>query len=177
MWADKFARILPKGARILDVGCAGGRDSQKFFKLGFEVTGIDVIDLFVSEAQKFTPKAKFYKMDLRELKFPANYFDAIWANAVLLHFPKTDILSILKKLKKVLKKGGKMHIAVKYGRGEKWVADKLSEGQKRFFSYFAKKELENYIKSAGFKVVFSQIDKDCAGREELKWVVVWAQKI
>jgi len=176
LWADEFMKILPKVARILDIGCAGGRDSRKFSDFGLEVIGIDAVDVFISEAKRFVPKAKFYEMDLQDLDFPENYFDAIWANAVLLHFPRKNAPAILKGFKKVLKKGGKIHISVKYGRGEKWVIDKLSGGHKRFFSYFTKKEMENYIKFAGFKIILSKINDDPDGRKELKWINIWGEK-
>jgi ubiquinone/menaquinone biosynthesis C-methylase UbiE len=72
-----FMRALPKGGKVLDVGCAGGRDSKKLVEAGFEVTGIDLVNVFLEEAEKNVPQAKFIRMDLLNLEFPDNYFDGI----------------------------------------------------------------------------------------------------
>lgn len=73
----EFMRLLPKRARVLDVGCAGGRDAKIFSSKGFEAVGIDLVDFYLKTARRHAPKAKFIKMDLRKLKFPNGYFDAI----------------------------------------------------------------------------------------------------
>ena len=36
-----FLKLLPKGGKILDLGCGSGRDSMNFMKLGYEVTAVD----------------------------------------------------------------------------------------------------------------------------------------
>lgn len=175
-WFPDFVKLLPKGGRILDVGCAGGRDSLKFVQEGFEVTGIDLVDTFLKEAKKNVSQARFIKMDLLNLKFPSNYFDAIWANAVLLHIKKKDVPRALNGLHRVLKPGGKLDIAVKRGKGERYKEERLSGGKKRFFVYFFKNELEKFVKEAGFKIISSKIFPDELGRKDVKWVVIWAEK-
>lgn len=171
-----FVKLLPKVSRVLDVGCAGGRDSKKFIKAGFEVVGIDLVDVFLKEAKKSVPQAEFIKMDLLNLKFSDNYFDGIWANAVLLHLKKEDIPQALKGFHRILKPKGKLYVSVKRGRGEKHKEEKLSGENKRFFSYFLKNELEGFIKNAGFKIISSNIFPDSLGRQDLKWIGVLLEK-
>jgi len=171
-----FIKLLPKNGKVLEIGCAGGRDSKKFSQKGFKVTGIDLVDIFLKEAEKNVPDAKFIKMDLRKLKFPKNYFNAIWANAVLLHIKKKNILKVLKGFYKVLKFGGKLYISVKRGKGKTYKKDKLSSDEKRLFVYFFKGEIEEYVKKAGFKIIFSQIFSDDAGRKNIKWIRLFAEK-
>ncbi len=127
----EFIKTLPEGGRVLDVGCAGGRDSKRFAQNGFEVVGIDLADEFLKEAKKNVPEAKFLKMDLRELDFPENYFDAIWAVAVLLHIRKESILETLNGFRKILKSKGKLFITVKRGRRAKYVREKLPGDKQR----------------------------------------------
>lgn len=172
----EFIKLLSEDGKVLDVGCAGGRDAGKFSKAGFDVTGIDVIDVFLAEAAKNAPQAKFVKMDLLDLKFPDDFFDAIWAHAVLLHLERKNIPRAIKEFYRVLKTGGKIHIAVKKGRDSGWEADKLVGGEKRFFTYFSKKEIENYVKKAGFKIISSKITFDPTGRKNVKWIIIWAEK-
>ncbi len=173
----EFIKTLPEGGRVLDVGCAGGRDSKRFAQNGFEVVGIDLADEFLKEAKKNVPEAKFLKMDLRELDFPENYFDAIWAVAVLLHIRKESILETLNGFRKILKSKGKLFITVKRGRGSKYVREKLSGDKQRFFTYFFKYEMEDFVRKSGFRILNSQISSDILGRKDVQWIIVEAEKV
>ena len=173
---NEFVETLPKNALVLDVGCAGGRDSKKFIERGFKVIGIDLVDEFLEHAKKDVPEADFYKMDLLKLEFPQNCFDAIWACAVLLHIKKKDIPRALEEFHKVLKAGGKVCIAVKEGKGVEHKTDKLSGVQKRMFTYFSENELKRFLEKSGFKISFTKIFSDPLGRQDVKWIVVIAEK-
>ena len=172
----EFFKLLLPEARILDVGCAGGRDSLLFSKAGYEVIGIDVIDEFIKQAKKRVPKATFKKMDLMKLRFPNNYFNAIWAHAVLLHFKKTDLPKILKQFYKKLKPDGILHVRLKRGRGAGMFREKLADDQGRFFTFYYKHEVEKYLKKAGYKIIKSQILPDELKRKNVKWIGIWARK-
>lgn len=171
-----FIKLLPQNGRVLDVGCCGGRDSKKFIEKGFKVIGIDLTNSFLKEARKRVPEAKFIKMDLRYLKFPKNYFDAIWAQAVLLHLEKKDMTKALKGFYRVLKDNGKIHIRVKKGRGIYYNKEKLLGKERRLFTCFLKKELEDFVKKVGFKIISSRFFPDDAGRKGVKWICIWAEK-
>lgn len=171
-----FVKLLPKGGKVLDVGCAGGRDSKKLIQKGFEVIGIDLTDSFLKEAKKNVPRAKFIKMDARKLKLPNDYFDAIWASAILLHLKRKDISKTLKGFYRVLKTSGKLHIRVKKGKGSGYKKDKLSSGEKRLFTYFSKDELEGLVKKADFKIIISRVFPDESRRKDVKWISIWAEK-
>jgi ubiquinone/menaquinone biosynthesis C-methylase UbiE len=176
---DVFTKLLPRGGKILDVGCAGGRDVKKFLDCGFQVVGIDLVDIFLKECRKKYPRAKFLKMNAKKLKFPDNSFDAVWVLGVLIHIDKSDIKKTLEEFHRVLKPGGKLMVSVKKGTGLKIKKEKLSENKGRLTVYFLKNEMENYIKKSGFKVIRSKFIPDYLDRgdEETKWMQVWGEKI
>jgi len=171
----EFMKVLPRGGRVLDVGCFGGRDSKKFVDAGFAVTGIDMVDVFIREARIYEPRAEFLEMDLLEIDLPENNFDGILAQAVLLHLEKKDIPKALANFYRILKRGGKVYVGVKAGEGQGWEADKLADNKERFFSYFSKTEIESYMTAAGFKIIFSEMSPDYVGRDK-EWIIVWGQK-
>lgn len=177
MELPEFIKLLKLNSRVLDVGCAGGRDSQHFIKAGHKVIGIDIVDIFLKEAKKRVPGATFKKMDLMKLDFPNNYFDAIWAHAVLLHFSKKDLPKILKSFNQILKSGGILHVRLKRGYGEHFVKEKLTENKKRLFTYYKKKEVESALRDAKFKIVASRLFPDELKRQDVKWISVWGRKI
>ncbi|MDO8513295.1 MAG: class I SAM-dependent methyltransferase [bacterium] len=173
----KFMKLLPKNGEVLDVGCAGGRDTEEFIKNGFQVTGIDLVDEFLEGAKKFASEGRFIKMDVENLQFPSNYFDGIYAAAVLLHVAKNKIPAILAIFHRILKADGILFIGVKEGYGEKRVADDtLAGGLSRFYSFFSKEELTQLLKQAGFDIIFSRNVPDEAGRSEVHWIRIIARK-
>ena len=74
---------LPKGSRILDVGCGIGGSSRILAKFyGFNVTGITISPAQVKRARELTPhglNCNFQVMDALDLKFEDGSFDAVWS--------------------------------------------------------------------------------------------------
>lgn len=173
---QEFIGLIPRNGRVLDVGCAGGRDSALFVAQGFDVVGIDLSELFLKEARKHVPSATFQKMDVSKLTFPENHFDAVWASAVLLHLKKGEMPKALKNLLHVLKEGGVIHIRVKEGDGERYVQEKLSKGHERFFAFYKKGELEEKMEDIGFNVFKRRTFSDEIGREGVRLISIWAEK-
>ncbi len=95
-----------KGA-ILDVGCGNGQGSLLLQNPGFTLTGVDLSEIGVSEAQKRGVNA--FVCDLETDEIPGKY-DVIVCMEVLEHvqFP----LEILKKLKNNLNPKGELIISL-----------------------------------------------------------------
>jgi len=173
---NEFMKLLPAGGAVVDIGCAGGRDSKIFSDSGFKVTGLDITEEFLEEGRRSVPQAEFLNMDVTDIQLPAESADAVWANAVLLHVDKEDIPRALQNINHVLKPGGKLHIRVKQGEGTKEVVEKLTGEERRPFIFFQKDEMEQYVTGAGFKIISSEVLPDDMGRADVQWIKIWAQK-
>lgn len=169
---NEFLSSLP-GKKILDVGCGPGRDTQYFKDDGFDVLGIDVSDGLLAEAKSRCPSCNFQKMDMLELSLPENSFDGVWMMASLSDVPKKDVIRVLENLNRVLRSSGVIYIAVKEGDGEKLIEKKQYENSPRFYSFYRKQELEDYLKKANFKVISSTVSED----EGTRWVEITSKKI
>ncbi len=102
-----------KNLKVLDCGCADGRNSEYLINEGYEVTGVDFSQTVIERTQKRLPKGKFITGDIRKLdKIESNSFDIlIDAGALHVNFPK-DIISIIEEYHRILKPSGKMFIRV-----------------------------------------------------------------
>ena len=129
--ADFFIQNL-KGQKILNIGCGPGRDAKYFSEHSLEVTGIDLTSNFVKMASQNVPNAKFIQMDMRNLDFPENTFDGIWACASFLHVPKEDAKNTLLGFRKILKPTGLIYLSVKQGNEEKFVEKDEYKGRTKF---------------------------------------------
>src|SRR3989344_4539641 len=141
----KFAKLVGKGAKVLDLGCASGYQSQLLKDLGLKVVGLDLSPKMIAAAKKLVPKAKFLVGDMTEMDFADSSFDGVYARASLLHIPKKLVPKVLKSVHKALKDNGIFYLAVKEGQGEEEVDDERHGIKvKRFFSFFTGSEITKF---------------------------------
>ena len=97
-FADRRVRAfagLVKAAgrrRVLDLGCGPGFDAADLTRLGLEVIGLDVTRaMLVIACRDNAPSMRGLQADSRSLPFRDGSLDAVWANASLLHLPKSQV--------------------------------------------------------------------------------------
>lgn len=120
-----FLKRLPNGSRVLELGCGGGTDSEEMIRQGFEVDPTDGVDEMARKAEEKLgrPVARL-RFDQLEAE---DAYDAVWANASLLHVPRPALPGILKRIYRALRSGG-WHFANYKAEG--------AEGRDRFGRYF-----------------------------------------
>ncbi len=146
---------IQKKPKVLDIGTGAGFDAKYLSDHNCEVISIDLSEEFLKIAKEIAPKVQFIKMDARGLNFEDNSFDGIWASASLLHLPKNEILSVLKKIYSILNDDGIFFIGMKKGEGEKFVENSskgVLKNDIRYYSFFSKDELEKYLRERNFKI-------------------------
>ena len=148
---DRFLKMV-KGKKVLDIGCGNGRDTKYMSEKGFDVTGIDLSSNMLKIAEKFAPKAKFYRMDMRKIGFKDKSFDGLWALSSFMHIPKSQAYQTLEEFRRVLKDDGIMLVSVPEGKGEKFVKKESYEGGKKFFAFYRVGEFKSLLEKAGFEV-------------------------
>lgn len=117
-----FLPLLPEQAHILDLGCGSGRDSKYFLSQKFKVTAIDGSEEMVRLATEYTG-LNVLLMKFQDLSFQ-NKFDAVWANASLLHVPYEKLNIILRKIHSSLKEDGILHMSFKHGNTHRVIEDR-----------------------------------------------------
>ncbi|MCK5561965.1 MAG: class I SAM-dependent methyltransferase [Thermoplasmata archaeon] len=115
----EFIKTLPKGIRILDLGCGNGRNSIYIAQQNLEVVGVDFAIKMLKIANKKNLELKsqtvpnFLQADIMELPFKDQTFDAALFIAALHHIPNEDYrLHVLEELFRCLKPGGQVLISV-----------------------------------------------------------------
>lgn len=153
---EKFMNLVSENGHILDLGCGPGHHSRVFVENGFAIDGIDLSTEMINIAKKEVTGAKFQVMDIMDLKFEKELFDGIWASASLLHIPKTNIKSVLKKLKYLMVRNGVLYISLKKGDGSEVLKDSRYGGVDKFYVYYQPEEIEKILKSVGFEIVVTE---------------------
>jgi SAM-dependent methyltransferase len=175
---EKFIRLLPFNAKIIDIGCGSGRDAKIFTDKGIAVLGIDFCVNLIKIAKEHAPLAKFELMDIENIILPDASFDGIWAVCSLGHIAKNNLPSVLKKLYQLLANKGYFYLALKKGKGEQLEHDIRYKGNiRKFWAYYEEEELKNILRYASFKILdFSTVPKNHAYQNQDAFRVVCQKK-
>src|SRR5262245_43355036 len=113
-YVDSLA--LPRGARVLDLGCGAGLVSRQLVERGFQVVGIDVAESMLELARKNCAdiaapgQAEFRIGDVGDLDLPEASFDLIIAMG-LIEYLEWDRWA-LQQMHRVLRIGGHLIVTV-----------------------------------------------------------------
>jgi SAM-dependent methyltransferase len=108
-----FLTLLAPGACILELGCGAGGDTAEMLARGFDVRATDGSPEMAAVASKRTGRAVetllFHDLDATDA------YDAVWANACLLHIPRDELADILRLIWRALKPEGVFYASYKTG--------------------------------------------------------------
>jgi len=104
--ADWVASLLPKGKKLLDIGCGPGLYTRLFSQRGLCVTGMDFSENSIKYAAKHDPDSRYILQDYLSMDFD-NEFDMVTLiycdYGALIPDERYDLLS---RIQKALKPGG-----------------------------------------------------------------------
>ncbi|AZT89213.1 class I SAM-dependent methyltransferase [Caldicellulosiruptor changbaiensis] len=166
---ELFLKYLPKGSKILDLGCGSGRDTKYFLQNGYDTVAIDGSLEMVKLSTQYTGKQTFH-MTFEQLDF-FEEFDGVWACASLLHVPRSKIDLIFRKIYLALKKNGIFYSSYKYGNTEEF-------RNGRFFNNYDESSFMALLKNHPyFELLEMKTTNDVRkGRENEKWLNVILKK-
>lgn len=166
---EAFMRTLPSGAAVLDLGCGGGHDSLALLQLGFDVTACDGSAELALEAEKRIGRrvdvVRFQEIDWNQC------FDGIWAEASLLHVPRTELGDVLARIRQALRPRGILHASFKAGEAE--AHDRFG----RYYNYPSAEWLRFCFEQAGWSQVdISEADGGGYDGVPTRWLHVAARR-
>ena len=163
--------LSKKSGNVLDLGCGSGRH---FAKINWRIYGADFSKEMLKLAEKHAKEeeidAELVQAEAYELPFKDNFFDSAMFVAAL-HCIESEEKrkKSLKELLRVMKKGSEAIITV-WSRNQERVKNKPKEalipwtvdGNKylRYYYLYDKKELEDLLKSVGFKIISLKEDRN-----------------
>lgn len=120
---QKFLEHVPNQGRILDAGCGVGRDSRFFLSRGYEVLPFDGSLEMVKLTSNLLGKDALHML-FQDMHFSSE-FDAVWANASLLHVPYENLREVLEGFHKALLPSGILYASFKYGTSMRRTEDRI----------------------------------------------------
>ena len=122
---ERMIAELPRGARLLDVGCGGGQHAVQIVRRrpDLSIVGIDVSSTMVKRSRALARRASvadktaFDLGDAMDLQFDSESFDAVYCAGPLKQIPIKA--RALKECVRVLRPGGRL-LAMDVNRGCSW---------------------------------------------------------
>lgn len=183
-------RVFDVGSSILDIGCGAGRTSIALAKMGYRVTGIDIIPGMIEAAKcqagEHGVNVEFEVMDAVEMTFAAESFqNAFFSFNGFEQIPvKGNREKVLKDTFRILEPGGCFILTARSGlalgrRSIGWVwmsvkcpflkllsqnAEKWEFGDKlwrgEYHHYLSPFYIRSFSKKVGFKLLYFNSDKN-----------------
>ena len=169
---------ISKDDRILDVGCGGGVNVERFLKMTEnKVFGIDYAELSVERSTKANRNAidegrcEIIQASVSDLPFEDNSFDIVTAFETVYFWP--DFINDLIEIRRVLKDDGILFIVNEalpneYDERQKHIIELLD------MKIYSQKQLEDSLKIAGFSNIksFVKKSKDSFTGDDADWICV-----
>lgn len=155
---DAFVQNLPRGARILDLGCGCGVPiAAKLVSRGYSVIGLDLSPVQVRLARKNVTGGYFAIRDLRTLQPNEFKVDGIVSFHTLFHVPRVEQARLLKTLQTFLPKNAPL--LVTFGTSNWEGIEESINGVPMYWSQLLPKENRSNVVKAGFDIVFDRLDE------------------
>ncbi|HEY9290192.1 MAG TPA: NUDIX domain-containing protein [Microlunatus sp.] len=153
------------GGQVLELGSGPGRDAAYLESCGLRVQRSDATPAFVEMMRRDGHDAKIIDARTDDLGGP---WDAVLANAVLLHLSRTDFAAVVDRVRRSVRDGGIFAFTLKEGDGEAWTETKLD--LPRWFVYWRESALRTVLGSHCWKIISL---KHVVGRPD-DWIQVIA---
>ena len=170
-----FAAGLPKGSRILDVGCGNGLPATRELALSHEVTGVDISEQQVARARSNVPVATFIRGDVREVDLPVAAFDAIVALYLIDNIAREDYPALFRRLSELLKPNGRLLLSAVPGQ-DPWQPYTWL-GVPMFINTVPTEELMQLLQEAGLSVTSTEFETQLEGGRQIEYAWIVGEKL
>jgi SAM-dependent methyltransferase len=160
---DSFAALLNRGAVVLDLGCASGRETVELHAAGLRVIGLDLSAAFLRIAQARYPAVGFLLGDALHLPLASQALDGVWAMASLLHLAPHEAEPALAEVRRVLRPEGVFYSSMQIGTTVGMVPPQAGEAVQadRYYTFYEPAVWRACLEQAGFEVTsFEAVELD-----------------
>jgi len=151
----EFARMLPTGGEILDLGCGAGIPTTAELAARFDVTGVDASARQIEAARRNVPRASFIHADFAQIDFPDSSFDGVVALYSISHVPREQHAALMRRIAHWLRPGGVFLAVLGTRDSPDWTGVWL--GSPMFFSSYDTATNRAMVRDAGFELVIDEV--------------------
>jgi 2-polyprenyl-3-methyl-5-hydroxy-6-metoxy-1,4-benzoquinol methylase len=157
---QKLLRLVPDGARVLDVGCSTGYLARPLAERGCTIVGIELDEATAAVARDVCEEVLVGDVERLELPFPPASFDVVLCGDLIEHL--RDPRRFLERVRPLLRPGGRvvlttpnvanwaMRVGLLFGR---WRYTERGILDRTHAHLFTRKTLVETLDAAGYSVL------------------------
>jgi SAM-dependent methyltransferase len=149
---DDFAARCRGNGSVLDLGCGPGHVPRYLAARGVDAEGLDLSPAMVDVAGRRNPGLAFRVGDMTRLPFDDGAVGGLVAFYSIIHLPRSDTPPAIRELRRVLRPGGLLLLAVHVGEGSVHAEEFLGEAVSLDATLFAADELAALLTESDFAV-------------------------
>lgn len=163
----------PERPRILEIGCADGRDAEAMIDRAEWYLGIDVAEELIKMARQKVPQGDFQVADAVDFDYPDN-LDIVMAFASLIHLDRDELNKLYEKLHRSLRQGGVIYQSLKYSPEYRSEVKADQFGPRQYFFY--NPDIIQALAGDGFEIAHTRRET-MEGLNHAAWVEVALRKL
>jgi SAM-dependent methyltransferase len=170
-WCNDLVSRLPRGARVVELGCGGGTDETRVLAERFRLTAVDLSPEQLRRARARVPGAEFVHADLTELELEPASVEAVAAFYVLNHVPRELLPGLFARIHLWLVPGGFFLTTLGASDLPGWTGEWL--GRPTYFAGFPPEENRRLLADAGFELERDELVaiREPEGEATFHWVL------
>ncbi len=153
IWLHEFLVDIPRGSRILELGCADGIPVAKHVSKHYQYLGIDISPVQIELARHHVADARFEVADMTELSFPTSTFSGIIALYSMIHVPLQQQPALIASMHEWLQENSYVLAIVGAGTWTGTEDDWLIPGTTMYWSHTNSDTYIKWFSSVGFTIV------------------------
>jgi len=161
---ENFCSLLDPNGRVADIACGSGRDLKSTHRPDLVLIGSDISKAQAKNSRQFS--SLVLVADFTKLPYPDNSFDAIWANAAVVHSSHSQTVAVFAECLRITKPGALMYVSVK--TRDETVGKDGFDKQNRLFFIRDQNQIKNQLEEAGWEILNQQLSDDYL-RDYVTW--------
>jgi len=150
----EFINLLEPGMKVLDLGCGPGNVSRQLMLSGkeFIIKGIDLSEEMIKLSRENAPSGDFSCQDIREVSFKDQSFDVIILSFCIVHLTDMEMVPLLQKVSKYMRKEGKLYLSFMEGKKDGFERTSFSK-EEIYFYYHSADSVEKLLKDNSLSII------------------------
>ena len=150
---SRFSEEVAGKKPVWDFGCGPGQTTQYLRNLGIEISGLDVSEKLVEQANVIHPGITFRKGNILDLEFENESIAGIVAFYAIVHFSQEQVAKAFREIFRVLQPDGVFLFTYHIGEGTIHMDEFLGKNVDIDFMFFKTDFISLCIKDAGFESI------------------------
>ena len=134
---QRFASQIGDQRPVWDLGCGPGHTAAYLKNLGVEISGLDLSEKSLEQAQALHPNIHFRKGNLLDLEFDDDSIAGAVAFYAIVHFTEDQVGTAFREVLRVLKPGGLFLVTFHIGEEPIHIDEFLGKKVDIDFSFFS----------------------------------------